>query len=52
MIQFIIKSIIITICLIILSFFWVPRYEFVSTNCRGNHITGKVEYKTNPGDWN
>lgn len=46
---FIFKSIIITLCLIILSYFWADRYQFINETIRGNKITGEVEFTTLKG---
>lgn len=41
---FILQCIVVTICAIILSYFFIPKYEFFDVNNRYNKITGIVEH--------
>lgn len=52
--EFIIKFIVITLCLIaVISFLPLQRYEFIDKDTRCNKFTGKVEYYSHYfGKWN
>lgn len=53
--QFIVKTFVITSCLIVLSYFWMPQYQLIDKDTRFNCITGKKEtwgyYGNSPAHW-
>lgn len=52
-IEFIKRSVVVTLCIGSLLYFFYPRYEFIESKIRCNRVTGDVDryYQDSNGSW-